>query len=170
MRVRVCLQVWRSSLPLQRLSWGPGPPWMATSPMMTHMMKTTCLRMSPPHRAQVSTHTDTKSLNHIYFLHIVPFLPNTLLHTLFLTPPLHCLCVFHCPSALVFILSRHFFFGSLVQFDIPPACLISFPLQQRQCLCEDAVWAGYKYTECIWPRQCVRACSCSPQLSSWLHQ
>lgn len=130
MFVYVCLQVWQSSLPLRRLSWGPGPLWMATSPMMTHMMKTFCLPTSPPHRAQVSTHTHTQQL--IYVVHIVPFLSNAPLHALFsshLLPPSPSRRIVHCPSALVFIFSWHFFFFLFLDAIWYPSCkfnIISF--------------------------------------------
>lgn len=79
------------------------------------------------------THTAMVKLNHIYFLPTVPLLR----HPSPLSPPL---CIFHCPTAPVFIPSHFFFFFvPHSQFDIPPASLISFPSLHRHCLCEDGV-------------------------------
>ena len=136
---------------------------------MTHMMKTFCLPMSPPHRAQVRTYTHTYThtcarthththlfitvkLNHIYFLHIVPFPPNTplphpslslsisLALSLTLSRPLArslYLSLSQCPS--FHPLPTFFFFVPRRNLISPPASLISFPFLPRQCLGEGGV-------------------------------
>lgn len=79
------------------------------------------LPANEPNTQSTGTHTHTHSIpqhhnscglakSH-YFLHIIPFLPNTSSHTLFLIhlSPSLSLSIFHCPSALVFIPSQLFF-------------------------------------------------------------